>query len=90
MALASSLTREPDILMKNLLALAAIAARGSSVAMLALFACFLSGCAVVAVTDAAVTVAATAVNVGANVVGAAADVARAGVRVLTSNNDQKK
>lgn len=60
------------------------------VTILAMLTCSLNGCAVVAVTDAVVTVAATAVNVGANVVGAAADVARAGVRVLTSNNDQKK
>jgi hypothetical protein len=61
-----------------------------SVALTAIFAASLSGCAVVAVTDAAVTVAATAVKVGANVVGAGTDVARAGIRALTSNNDQKK
>lgn len=58
--------------------------------MLALLTCSLSGCAVVAVTDATVAVAATAVNVGASVVGATVDVARAGVRVLTGTNDQKK
>jgi hypothetical protein len=60
------------------------------VTILAMLTGSMSGCAVVAVADAVVTVAATAVSVGANVVGAAADVARAGVRVLTSNNDQKK
>ena len=50
----------------------------------------LSGCAVVAVTDAAVTVGATAVKLGANVVGATVDVARAGVRAVTSSDDRKK
>jgi hypothetical protein len=60
------------------------------VTILAMLTCSISGCAVVAVTDAVVTVAATAVRVGANVVGATADVARAGVRVLTGTNDQKK
>ena len=59
-------------------------------AILAMLSCSVSGCAVVAVTDAAVTVAATAVRAGANVVGAGIDVARAGVRVLTNNTDQKK
>jgi hypothetical protein len=48
------------------------------------------GCAVVAVTDAAVAVAATAVKVGANVVGGTVDVARAGVRAVTNSNDSKK
>ena len=48
------------------------------------------GCAVVAVTDAAVSVAATAVKIGANVVGGAVDVARAGVRAVTSSDDTKK
>ena len=56
----------------------------------ALLVCSLSGCAVVAVADAAVTVGATAVKVGANVVGAAVDVTRAGVRAVTSSNDGKK
>lgn len=56
----------------------------------ALLASTLSGCAVVAVTDAAVTVGATAVKVGANVVGATVDVARAGVRAVTGSDDRKK
>ena len=66
------------------------------VVTLAALACAASGCAVVGVTDAAVSVAATTVSVGANVVGiganvigAAVDVARAGVRAVTNNNDQK-
>ena len=59
-------------------------------AMLAISAFSVGGCAVVAVTDAAVSVAATTVKVGANVVGTASDVVRGGVRVLTNNNDQKK
>ena len=48
------------------------------------------GCAVVAVTDAAVSVAATVVKVGANVVGGAVDVARAGVRAVTNSDETKK
>lgn len=60
------------------------------IALLAAVAGTTTGCAVVAVTDAVVTVAATAVSVGANVVGATADVARAGVRAITNNDDQKK
>ena len=59
-------------------------------ASIAMPACCVSGCSVMAMTDAAVTVAAIAVNVGANVVGATSDVVRAGVRVLTSDNNQKK
>lgn len=55
-----------------------------------MLACSISGCAVVAVTDAAVTVGATVVKLGANVVGAASDVVRGGVRVLTNSSDQKK
>lgn len=50
----------------------------------------LGGCAVVAVTDAAVSVAATVVKVGANVVGGAVDVARAGVRAITPSDDAKR
>ena len=42
-----------------------------------------SGCAVVAVADAAVSVAATTVSVGADVVGATVHVAGAGVRAIT-------
>jgi hypothetical protein len=55
-----------------------------------LLACLSGGCAVVAVTDAAITVAATVVKVGANVVGGATDIARAGVRAVTNNDGQKK
>ena len=50
----------------------------------------LSGCAVVAVTDAAVTVAATAVKVGAAVVETTVDVAASGVRAVVGSNDNKK
>ena len=64
------------MLARSLLALALAAALG--------------GCAVVAVTDAAVTVAATVVKVGANVVGGAVDVARAGVRAITPGDDAKR
>jgi hypothetical protein len=48
----------------------------------------LSGCALVAVGDAAVTVAATAVKVGATAVGAAVDVAGAGVRAVTGSGKE--
>jgi hypothetical protein len=59
-------------------------------AMLAIAIFSVGGCAVVAVTDAAVSVAATTVKVGANVVGTASDIVRSGVRTLTNSNDQKK
>ena len=49
-----------------------------------------SGCALVAVTDAAVSVAATAVKAGANVGGGADDIARAGVRTVRGGNDSSK
>lgn len=49
-----------------------------------------SGCAVVAVADAAVTVVATTVKVGATVVGTTVDVAAAGVRTVTGSDDEKK
>ena len=62
----------------------AIAIAGVMIALLT------GGCAVVAVTDAAVSVAATAVKIGANVVGGAVDVARAGVRAVTSSDEAKK
>ena len=59
-----------------------------------LVACLSGGCAVVAVTDAAVTIAATvavtAVKVGANAVGAVSDVASAGVRAVTNNTGQNR
>jgi len=57
---------------------------------LAVLACYLNGCAVVAVADAAVTVVATTVKVGADVVGAAADVTKAGVKAITKSDDTKK
>lgn len=46
-----------------------------------------TGCAVVAVADAAVTVVATTVKVGAAAVGAVVDVGAAGVRVATGSKD---
>ena len=57
---------------------------------IALLAGLTGGCAVVAVTDAAVSVAATTVKIGANVVGATVDAARAGVRTVTGSDDSKK
>jgi hypothetical protein len=49
-----------------------------------------SGCAVVAVADAAVTVAATTVKVGAAVVGTTVDVAASGVKAVAGSSDEKK
>ena len=49
-----------------------------------------SGCAVVAVTDAAVSVVATTVKVGATVVGTTVDVAAAGVKAVAGSADEKK
>jgi hypothetical protein len=49
----------------------------------------LSGCAVVAVTDAAVTVAADAVKIGADVVETTVDVAASGVKAVVGSNDRK-
>ena len=49
----------------------------------------LSGCAGVAVADAAVTVAATTVKIGAAVVETTVDVTLAGVRAVT-NTDEKE
>ena len=48
---------------------------------------FCSGCAVVAVADAAVTVVATTVKVGAAVVGTTVDVGAAGVRAVVGSSD---
>jgi len=56
----------------------------------AVFCLTFSGCAVVAVADAAVTVAATTVKVGAAVVGATVDVASAGVGLVVGNDDDEK
>jgi hypothetical protein len=50
----------------------------------------LSGCAVVAVADAAVTVVATTVKVGATVVGTAVDVTAAGVKAVAGAGDAEK
>ena len=50
----------------------------------------LSGCAVVAVADAAVTVVATTVKVGATVVGTTVDVAAAGVKAVAGSSDDDK
>lgn len=47
----------------------------------------LSGCAVIAVADAAVTVAATTVKVGATVVETAVDVTAAGVKAVAGSGD---
>ena len=47
-----------------------------------------SGCAVVAVADAAVTVVATTVKVGATVVGTAVDVTAAGVKAVVGGSDE--
>jgi len=49
-----------------------------------------SGCAVVAVADAAVTVVATTVKVGATVVETTVDVAAAGVKAVAGSDDEKK
>jgi P pilus assembly chaperone PapD len=54
-----------------------------SAAAVAYVAVQLSGCAVVAVADAAVTVGATAVKIGAKAVGAAVD-------LVTPSSDKKK
>jgi len=51
---------------------------------------FISGCAVVAVADAAVTVVATTVKVGATVVGTTVDVAAAGVRAVAGSDDEEE
>ena len=49
-----------------------------------------SGCAVVAVADAAVTVVSTTVSVGATVVGTTVDVAAAGVKAVVGGDDEKE
>ena len=46
-----------------------------------------SGCAVVAVADAAVTVVSTTVKVGATVVGTTVDVGAAGVRAVVGKDE---
>jgi hypothetical protein len=59
------------------------------VAAVAILAGGCSGCAVVAVADAAVTVAATAVKVGATVVETTVDVAASGVRAVAGSSDKQ-
>ena len=49
-----------------------------------------SGCAVVAVADAAVTVVSTTVSVGATVVGTTVDVAAAGVKAVVGSDDKEE
>ncbi len=49
-----------------------------------------TGCAVVAVADAAVTVVATTVKVGATVVETTVNVAAAGVNAVVGSSDEKK
>ncbi len=48
-----------------------------------------SGCAVIAVADAAVTVVATTVKVGATVVGTTVDVAAEGVKAVAGGSDSQ-
>ncbi len=55
-----------------------------------LLAILCSGCAVVAVADAAITVVATTVKVGAAVVETTVDVAAAGVKAATGSDEEKK
>jgi hypothetical protein len=56
----------------------------------ALTAACCSGCAVVAVADAAVTVVATTVKVGATVVETTVDVATAGVKAVAGSDEDKE
>ncbi|MBF0177765.1 MAG: hypothetical protein HQL63_13105 [Magnetococcales bacterium] len=49
---------------------------------------FLGGCAVMAVTDAAISVASTAVGAGAKVVGTTVDVATSGVKAIAGSGDK--
>ena len=63
-------------------------AAGKLVVVTSLVVLCLSGCAVVAVADAAVTVVATTVKVGATVVGTTVDVAAAGVKAVIPDSDE--
>ncbi len=63
-------------------------AAGKLVVVTSLVVLSLSGCAVVAVADAAVTVVATTVKVGATVVGTTVDVAAAGVKAVIPDSDE--
>jgi hypothetical protein len=58
------------------------------IALVALLPLLCSGCAVVAVADAAVTVVATTVKVGATVVETAFDVTAAGVKAVVGSGDE--
>lgn len=57
---------------------------------IALLSLFCTGCAVVAVADAALTVVATGVKVGAKVVETTVDVAAAGVKAVAGTSEEKK
>jgi len=59
------------------------------IALVTLLPLLCSGCAVVAVADAAVTVVATTVKVGATVVETAVDVTAAGVKAAVGSDDDK-
>lgn len=59
-----------------------------TIALAALFPLLSSGCAVVAVADAAVTVVSTTVSVGATVVETTVDVAAAGVKAAVGDDDE--
>lgn len=61
---------------------------GKLVVVTSLVVLSLSGCAVVAVADAAVIVVATTVKVGATVVGTTVDVAAAGVKAVIPDSDE--
>lgn len=59
------------------------------IALVILLPLLCSGCAVVAVADAAVTVVATTVKVGATVVETAVDVTAAGVKAVVGSDDEE-
>lgn len=61
-----------------------------TIALAALFSLLSTGCAVVAVADAAVTVVSTTVSVGATVVGTTVDVAAAGVKAVAGTDDEEE
>jgi hypothetical protein len=61
-----------------------------TIALAALFPLLFSGCAVVAVADAAVTVVSTTVSVGATVVETTVDVAAAGVKAAVGDDDEEE
>jgi hypothetical protein len=59
-----------------------------TIALSAFFPLLCSGCAVVAVADAAVTVVSTTVSVGATVVETMVDVTAAGVKAVVGSDDE--